>query len=325
MRAKSIVGICLIVACVVSIVPLMRHALAKTEANGIIVDEEKEVVKERKRVVAECAYIRPMRVATFVSNPPFGWVERTTINGTEALVSYGAGVRIFEELAKKLGWRYIKTGYTSQTRAINALKRGELDLLIGVYTPNSLSTGTRGTLPVYPSFFQNVFTVYFVKDREFPVTSFESLEGKRGLIRHEENIYPLFSSHKTADMNLMQVNTAKKAFEMLLNDEADYLIGSPYSIEAELRRYKLHETIVSGDIVMLDANMFFVLTTNTDCFRLRDMLSSELSEYVKDQSHINDIIRTEIDNWGERFREDKELNVTEKTPDQEQDTAEVTN
>ena len=312
MRGKSIVGICLIVACVVSIVPLMRHALAKTEANGIIMDEEKEEVKERKRVIAECAYSRPMRVATFVSNPPFGWVERTVnAMGTEVLVSYGAGVRIFEDLAKKLGWRYIKTGYTSQTRAINALKRGELDLLIGVYTPNSLSTGTRGTIPVYPSFFQNIFTVYFPKDREFTVTSFESLEGKRGVIRHEENIYPLFLSHKTADMNLVQVNTAKKAFEMLMNDEADYLIGSPYSIEAELRRYKLHELFVSSDMVLLDANMFFVLTANTDCFRLRGILSSALDEYLKDPSRVNEIVRAEIDNWGERFREDEELTVKE--------------
>ena len=305
MKRNTVIGICLVMGCLLPILPFISNA-AEKKANGELIDDIQEVTVVKQKAVSQCGYNRPLRVATFVSNPPFGWVEKNANHNKDDLQSYGASIRIFEEIAKKLNLKYVRIGFRSQERAISALKRGDLDLLVGAYTPNSLAGGNRGTIPVYPGFFQNVFTVYFPKDRQFLVTSFESLEGKKGIVRREENIYPLFSSNRTREMYLTIVNTAKVAFEKLMSGEADYLLGSPYSIEAELRRYKLHEKIVPADIILSDATMFFVLTTNTDCYKLRNILSDELTEYVKDEQHILDIIHEEIDQWGDRFREDED-------------------
>ncbi len=305
MNKKNIFGAVMVAITALSLIPFISNAQPKQQANGIIIGgEEVEVHQPRKVAIAECGFKRPIRVASFVSNPPFGWVE--TYQGSMEIqyVSHGFGMDIFDKIAKNLGIRYTSTGYVSYQKAVNALKRGELDLLIGVYTPGGIG---RGTQPVYPSFFKNLFAIYYPNDRSFPAYSFESLEGKKGIIRREENIYPLFSSHVRDGLNISLVNTAKKAFEMLMNGEADYLIGSPYSVEAELRRYKLHEDIVPADWIVLEANMFFVLTTNTDCFKLRNLLSKEIEQYISDPKNVNKDITDIINAWGERFREDAPL------------------
>ena len=86
-----------------------------------------------------------------------------------------------------------------------------------------------------------------------------SLRNKKGLIRRTENIYSVFSRHISEDMKI-DLETTEGAFKKLLSGEADYLIGSPYSTEAELRRYKLHDEIIPSDKRIFSATMFMVLT-----------------------------------------------------------------
>ena len=304
MNKKEIFGVCLIVAAVVSLIPFISVAQPRQLPNGIIEGDQEEVITHKEKAIADCGFNRAMRVASFVSNPPFGWVEAHDGVAGKEYVGHGFALDFFDKIAKKLNIRYIPTGFTSYQKAITALKRGELDLLIGVYTPGNVGRGSR---PVYPSFFKNMFTVYYPNNRAFPAYSFASLEGKRGIIRREENIYPLFSRYIQEGMSLTLVNTAKKAFQMLMDGEADYLIGSPYSIEAELRRYKLYNDIVPADWVALDANMFFVLTTNTDCFKLKEVLSREISASLADEKQIRSDLINVINEWGERFRENEPL------------------
>ena len=303
MKKKNyFIGACLVLALLSCFISKEMSARSRKEANGVVIIEQEEK-KEKQKAIAECGFLRPMRVSSFISNPPFGWTEDL---GRNQLVSRGFGVQIFDALAKELKLRYEAVGYRSYQTAVNALKRGDLDLLIGVYTPNTLG---KGTTTIYPSMFTNVFTVYYPKQKAFSVSSYAKLAGKKGIIRREENIYPLFSSQITDEMDVSLVNTAKKAFEMLMRGEADYLIGSPYAVEAELRRYKLHEDIVAADHVILDAGMYFVLTTNTDCYKLKNLLSKKLAEYVADKSAVEKKLRQDIDSWGNRFRQDEKLEV----------------
>ncbi len=272
----------------------------KREANGVLIKEQVEEKKEKQERIAECGFSRPLRVATTSNNRPFGWAEwLRTPKGTN-LTSKGFGMDMFEEIAQKLKLRYQVFGYTSDQDAINAIKKGELDLLIGIYSPQT--TVGRGAVPIYPAIFSNVFTVYFLKDRAFDVQGYNSLANKKGVIRRIENIYPLFSHNITGDMSVT-LETTEDAFKKLLNGEADYLIGSPYSLEAELRRYKLHEKIVPAEKSIYSATMFMVLTRATDCFKLRNMLGAEVERYVINSEKVDKQIRAEIDAFGERFRD----------------------
>ena len=133
------------------------------------------------------------------------------------------------------------------------------------------------------------------------------LSGYSGIVRREEQIYLLLHQKLPAGVELTQVSTAKKAYEMLINGEADDLLGSPYSQEAELRRYKLNDEIVPASQVLDNSNLFFVFSSNSDCRNLREKFSEILESDALSPSEIDSTIRKVIDEWGERFRESKGL------------------
>lgn len=289
-----------------------------TFAASMVVEEEREeaVVPDMKS--KGCGYSRPLRVAGMIGNPPFGWVERHDERSTKDLESYGLGRTILDKLQRKLGISYVSTGFPSYNRTISALKRGDIDLLLAAYyRPQDLG---RGTTILTPGYFRNVFTAYFKKGKEIPVTSLTDLEGWRGIIRREENVYPLIYQKLPRGINLTQVSTAKRAFEMLMNDEADYLISSPYTAEAELRRYKLNNDIVPASQVLLDSNLFFVFTTNSDCWKLKEKFSEALQEEEFSTPQIEEMVLKLIDEWGEKFRNEPGLiEEEEKTPREQMD------
>lgn len=263
-----------------------------------------------------CGYSRALRVAGMIGNPPFGWVERHDERDTKDLESYGLGRVVLDKLKEKLGFSYVSTGFLSYNEAISALKRGEIDLLLAsYYRPQDLGIGTSILTPAY---FKNVFTVYFKRGKEVPVTSLTDLGGWKGIIRREENIYPLIYQELPRDVNLTQISTAKRAFEMLMNGDADYLITSPYATEAELRRYKLNDDIVPASQVLLDSNLFFVFTTNSDCQKLKEKFSSALREEDFSAPQMEEMVHILINEWGEKFRDETGLNKEEekeeKTP-----------
>ena len=181
------------------------------------------------------------------------------------------------------------------------------------YRPQDLGTGTTILTPGY---FKNVFTVYFKKGKEIPVTSMTDLTGWKGVIRREENIYPLIYQKLPAGVELTQITGAKKAFEMLMKEEADYLITSPYATEAELRRYKLHEEIVPASQILLDSNLFFVFTTNSECWKLKEKFAEALQGEDFSAPKVSEMAYQLIDIWGEKFRDAKGLlEAEEETPE----------
>ena len=305
MKKETIHLICMIILCIATI-PFVTYAeeqTPKTRRRLVDLADLVEPEPEPERPVTNCGYKRPIKVAGFISNPPFSWVERTD---KDKLVTYGYSFDVFKKIAKKQGWKYESVGFTSYDETLGALKRGEIDLILSAYLPQGLGYGIT---PVYPAYFSNIVTVYFRSDRNVPFKSIEELANLRGIIRREENLYRLFKNKKTlANLKLQQVSTAQRAFEMLLNNEADYLIGSPYAIEAELRRFKVKNYIVSSQVIVLEGggSLFFVLSSNSSCVALKDQLSREIREYLR--SGVADLeIRSVIDAWGEEFRNEPGL------------------
>lgn len=291
-------------------------ARPKRMANGVLIEEPVKEEKVEIDRIAECGFSRPIRVATTVNNRPFGWVESIrTAGGAQKLLSKGFTLDVFEKVAKKLNLKYEVVGYTKDQEAIAALKKGNLDVLLGIYTPQQ--TIGKGMVALFPALFVNIFTVYHKQENAFPVKNMESLLFKRGMIRRTENIYPLFSRHLSEEMDI-ELTTTEDAFKKLMSDEYDYLIGSPYSIEAELRRYKLHEDIVSAQKVLLEASMYMVITRATDCVKLQQILSDGLKEFYQNPQVPNRMVRNVINDWGLRFREAEPLVKTKNnTPDLE--------
>ncbi len=246
---------------------------------------------------------RALRVAGMIGNAPFGWVEAD--KGThQNMQSFGLGRVVLEKITKDLGIRFVSTGYASQEEALKALRKGEVDLLFATYNHGNLGKEVELVTPAY---FTNYFTVYFKKGNELPIESYEDLIGLKGVVRKEEMIYPMIYQRLPKGMDIHEVLSAPKAFEMLMNDEVDYILASPYALEGELRRYKMQNDIVSDGVVLDMATLFMAFSKNSTCYALKDEFSEVIRRYNFSQKTLDADVRKLIDDWGNRFRSDEVL------------------
>lgn len=266
---------------------------------------EEEVVKQKKydhKTVYECGDKKPIRVAGFVTNPPFGWMDIISGNtlNQDRYVNDGFGYRLFLKMADEMNLKVEGVGFKSYHEAVNALKTGRIDVLLGAYYDKRV-LGV-GTSVLFPGYFSNPVVVVFLKGNERPVNSYEDLKGLKGVIRQEEGLYSLIYQGLPEGVQIEQVSGARKAYTMLLKGQADYMISSLYAIEAEIRRFKIADKVSITTKPLLSPELFFVFGTNSPCFVLKQMFAEKLTQEKQNQGDINQILFKQVDKWIERFR-----------------------
>lgn len=269
--------------------------------------QQKNIKKNTKRK-EECGYSRPIRVAGFVTNPPFGWVNvipSTSPMKPDEYQNNGFAYDLFVKMAERIGFRTVNVGFLSYAEAITALRQGKIDVLAGsYYDRRSLGVGTN---LLFPSYFKNAVVVLFMKGKEKPISSFDDLKGLKGVVRQEEMLYSLFYAQLPKEVQIRQVAGAREAFSALITGEADYMISSLYAAEAEIRRFKLVDDIAFSDTILLDPELFFVFSSHTDCRSLKPLFQKELEKEKKDERAYMSLLVEYIDKWGLRFKDQPSL------------------
>lgn len=267
---------------------------------------EEEVVRERQvkqRGRMECGGMQnPIRVAGYVTNPPFGWIDIIPATGTipEQYVNDGFSYKLFVKLADELGYKTKNVGFRSYYDAVNALKAGKIDVLLSSYYDKR--TLGAGTSVLFPGYFSNPIIVVFMKGRERPVTKLADLKGLKGVVRQEEMLYSLFYQTIPADVKIEQVVGARKAYTMLLKGQADFMITSLQAAEAESRRFKVIEQLVLTQTPVLQPEMFFVFAANSKCVPLKKQFAEQIEKEKQAAGGINGLLFQQIDRWVDRFR-----------------------
>ena len=271
-----------------------------------ILEEENRGNKKNKKIQTNiiCGYINPLRVASFITNAPFGWVNVTPPKPGKKLFQYqsaGFAYDLFEDLAKQLNFKVENAAYTSYRDAIRDLRLGKIDVVAGSYfDKRSLGAGVN---VLFPGYISNPIRVLFLKGKERPVDSWDDLSGLKGVVRQEENIYSVIFNQLPKDTQVEQISGSKNAFKKLLTGEADYLITSTYAAEAEILRFKISDQISFAPKVLASPELFFIFSSHSDCYRLKNLFATVLKKMKQDETNYMSRFRSYIDGWGKRFQE----------------------
>ncbi|MBR4932264.1 MAG: transporter substrate-binding domain-containing protein [Alphaproteobacteria bacterium] len=281
-----------------------QTSMAKNQQQ--ILEEENRGNKKNKKIQTNiiCGYINPLRVASFITNAPFGWVNVTPPKPGKKLFQYqsaGFAYDLFEDLAKQLNFKVENTAYTSYRDAIRDLRLGKIDVVAGSYfDKRSLGAGVN---VLFPGYISNPIRVLFLKGKERPVDSWDDLSGLKGVVRQEENIYSVIFNQLPKDAQIEQISGSKNAFKKLLTGDVDYLITSTYAAEAEILRFKISDQISIAPKVLASPELFFVFSSHSDCYRLKNLFSNVLKKMKQDEVDYMNRFRSYIDGWGKRFQE----------------------
>ncbi|MDR2901788.1 MAG: transporter substrate-binding domain-containing protein [Lactobacillales bacterium] len=271
-------------------------------------EEVQTKTKGRQKAPFSCGYEQAIRVGGFVTNPPFGWVDVIPSDygsAQDVYVNDGYAYRTFEQMTKDMGLKIKNVGFKSYHDALNALKKGDIDVLTGTYY-DSRTLGV-GTTLLYPSYFANPVIVFFKKGKEKDIKTFADLKGMKGVIRQEELLYTLIWRNLPQGLDLKQVAGARRAWTMLMTGEADFLIGSAYAGEAEIRRFKLMDDVVSTQNILVAPELFYVFASNSGCTKLIPQYEEELKKIKADEAAVLQNLIHYIDEWGLRFAANESL------------------
>lgn len=263
---------------------------------------EEEVIPQQKfqrKQVHECGHVKPIRVAGFVTNPPFGWVDvvPNELKGGYDYFNNGLSYNLFSKIAREQKLKIQDVGFRSYFEAQQALKRGEIDVLLGAYYDKRVLGA--GTSILFPGYFSNPIVVAFLKGNEREVKSLSDLIGLKGVVRQEEGIYSLMHQKIPADLDMKQVSGARKAYMMLLSGEADFIVTSLYAAEAENRRFKIHDKIHLTNVPIETPELFFVFGSTSECLPLKEIFAEQVE---KERDNVRSLLFGQIDVWVERFR-----------------------
>lgn len=267
---------------------------------------QKKTEKRQKRSV-ECGYTKPMKVAGFVTNPPFGWVDVIPGDRTRPDMYFNDGFayQLFYNMATQLGLKVENKGFTSYHAALTALKKGEIDVLVGsYYDKRTLGVGTS---ILFPSYIKNPIVVMFMMGKEKDVKSLEDLKGLKGGVRQEEMIYSLLYDSLPEGVQMEQIAGSKEAYSRLMLGKIDYLITSLYAAESEIRRFKITDKVVLTRVPLMEPELFFVFSSNSSCRLLKPTFEEQLRKEKDNGGSIGNLLFEHVDKWADRFRYEESL------------------
>lgn len=287
---------------------LFCTSLTYAQTSKIVEEERVKPTFVQRLKSNQCGYDKPLRIAGFVTNPPFGWVDIVSVH--EILKNNGFSFKLLEEVAQEENIKIQNDGYLSYQEAVAAVKSDKADILLGIYYDPQLLDGLE---LVFPSYISNPFIVLFKKGSEREVKTFNDLAGLKGVVRQEELIYPLIFNSLPNNVQMTQVSGARNAFTGLMDGTYDYMLTSLYAGEAEIRHFKLLDDIVISQTALTQPELFFAFGKNSICLSLKDKISEKIKKLKAEQSTIQKKIIAEIDAWGKRFEEDASLLETLQT------------
>jgi len=281
----------------------------RADEYGIYI-ESQEQKKIEKIVEGErlCFESSPVRITSFVTNPPFGWVEKTVFDNLYDGWRYtekGFNVDFIKNIGSELNIAVEAVAYPTDEKMIEAFYEGGVDIIAGAYYDPKMKLAGHGY--VVPALIQNVITVVFMKGKEKEVKKFEDLIGMKGIVREDEGFYPYVRLMLPKEMEVETAHDSRSAFTKLILGEVDYILTSPYSAEAEARRFKLNTDISMVPVPLLGQELFLLVSGRVRCPHLVYEIALRLREKRKDMNAMKRELINYIDTWGQRFKNDPGL------------------
>jgi len=114
--------------------------------------------------------------------------------------------------------------YPNSEEAISAVRVGNADVFFGMYYATDEYSGIEY---VYPAALNNPVHLIMVPEKISKITNTDVLKSLRGIYSKQEYFSDFVIKH-FKNLNMTPVETTDKAYEMLLTDQADYILGAYY-------------------------------------------------------------------------------------------------
>jgi len=189
--------------------------------------------------------------------PPLAWASQGRI--------VGAGAELVASIATQLGVGKVESkDFGSWEKAQQAARRGRADVIFGIF-----KTAKREKYLNYidPPFMLDPIVVVVRNGEGFTFRNWEDLRGRRAVKNAGESYGDRFDAFMAKELTVLQADGVDKAFDALLNKEADYLIIGLYPGRNEARRLGLADRVefLPGELETAEM-MYVAFSKKSKCY-----------------------------------------------------------
>lgn len=212
-------------------------------------------------------------IAGHPANPPVTWASGGTI--------VGAGPELVASIAGQMGVaKVVAKDFGSWEDAQRAARKGQADVIAGLYKNDARK---RYLNYIDPPFMADPVVVVVRKGEGFAIKKWEDLKARRGVMNAGESRGDRFDAFMKKELTVFREQSVERAFEALLNIEADYLITGLYQGKHEARRLGLDEKVELLPFELETAEVYVAFSKKSRCYRaLSSGFAARLKAAVED-------------------------------------------
>ncbi len=201
------------------------------------------------------------------SYPPVSWKDGDHIKGASA--------KMMEMIGRDLGLEVTVKSSGSWAAAQEAVRKGEVDMIFGIYYDD-----TRAEYMHYvePSYIQDPVVLAVPKGKSFPFAQWADLKDRKGVTNQGESYGTEFDAYMAKHLNVIRGDGVEACFRMLLRGEGDYLIIGLYPGMAEIARLDLDDAVEILPTQLNAFKMFTAFSKKSPCY---DKYHAAMSERIK--------------------------------------------
>lgn len=188
-------------------------------------------------LVADKKSSRRMYVSltSFPDYYPFSYTEKQRENKFLVTV-FNKGMELF---SKTGDYELSFVPIADYDQAVNDVRRGEIDVLLGMYFDTKLYSGLEY---LYPAALNNPVHVAMLPHNLDKVATTEDLKNLRGLYIEKEH-FSDYMLNNFKKYNIKPIDTAYHAYEQLFTGQADFIAGSYYYNYAQICKLGLKDYV----------------------------------------------------------------------------------
>lgn len=236
-----------------------------------------------------------LKVAAFLDYPPFG--DYVNPPYRESFVSIFQP--IIKEYAEKQNFEVIYILKQNYSTSVRDVRRGEIDMLLGMYHETAMYTGLEY---IFPAAINNPIVAVMLPSRIGQVKSKKDLKKLRGAMSSHEHLSD-FVNQELKEYQLKKFDKSYDMYERLFAGEIDYILGSQYFSIIEASKLGLRKKVSFSKQALWNMPMFIGVSKTSPHKKFLSKTFTTMMERPETLKQINQILidtinKVEKDNIG---------------------------
>ena len=231
----------------------------------------------------------PMIISGNPDGPPISWDKKGKLMG----VGPELATKILSEL--KVSFSITKEGSWQQVQ--DKAKAGTVDMIVAAYDNKERRSYMDYSIP----YIDSPVIIVVKKGDQFPFSSWKSLVGKKGVAHTGESFGQKFDTFIKTDLDVSYL-PYERAFQMLAEDTADYLIIDLYPAIIYSKLLQVEDKVEFLDTPITIQHFHMTISKKSPYVKLLPEINKKISQ-LQEQKYIKKLTVEQYKLWNKTFQE----------------------